>query len=146
MKRKPKIIGGNRYYFLGKELKICWSCGFPMMNNKSGHGKTCKVLNQIDRNDLSECQVAKNSYVAKQARLKYKAEGRTYMQQFDKKALLPKKDIQKRVCLKCDRLFKSEGKFNRVCERCSKIQEAIVPLGIVKVGSDIKIEGSKWYD
>lgn len=32
-------------------------------------------------------------------------------------------NIKKRVCLSCDRIFLSEGKFNRICKNCKKLPE-----------------------
>ncbi len=125
MKRQPTIVSGNRYYWLGKDTRICHSCGFVLANNASHHGKSCQKADKKDRNDLSECETTKNAIVAKTNRLKYKAEGRKINQDFKKKLNHPKKDFKQRICLRCDEPFKSEGRFNRICPKCSNAQECI---------------------
>ncbi len=145
MNREPKIFGGNQYYFLGENLRICWSCGFPIANNKSGHGKACRKLVRKDKNDLSQCEIYKNKHAQKTARAKDKEEGRKSKLQLELKVLTPKKNFKKRVCLRCNKLFKSEGKFNRVCGPCSNHEPAINTTGLRIAGSHIKIEGSDWH-
>lgn len=135
----------NRYHFTGKNTKICWSCGFIMANNKSHHGKACRLPNPTGRNDLSPCEIAKNSYTAKMARLKYKAEGKKYNTDMSKKSLTLQLDVAKRLCLRCDKPFKSRSRGNRICERCGRINEGHDTEGLGRIGVGMKLDYS-WND
>ena len=46
-------------------------------------------------------------------------------------------------CLKCERLFKSKGKFNRICPRCTETNRNVVVARGREAGPD---GGNSWYN
>lgn len=103
-----KIIPNE--YFLGMK-RICWACGFPITNSLYKASKCCRNIDTI----RSECQRAKAIYIDR-VRNKNKEK--------KKKKKVKSQPIVMRVCLGPDckpgTLFPSKGKFNRVCDKCSR--------------------------
>lgn len=101
-----KIIPNE--YFLGMK-RICWSCGFPITNSIYKASKCCRNIDSI----RSECQRAKAIFIDGQRKYKKKV--------IQKKQKAP---TVMRICLGPDckpgTLFPSKGKFNRVCDKCSR--------------------------
>jgi len=123
---KPIATSGNIYYF---KHKVCVSCGLLVKNMKSSHGTTCR--NSIDtakrHKDMSECQRVHTVSLQKKNRTRRKAEGiKLEYECHEKIKPLQAIDKQFRVCLRCDKKFISQGKFNRICEPCGRHQEAII--------------------
>jgi hypothetical protein len=58
-----------------------------------------------------------------------------------KKPELPRPRRIKRTCLKCDQEFVAEGRFNRICGRCTELNRRYT-LGSYRVGS-IKAKSGK---
>ena len=121
MSRKPFIVNGNKYYFLGDDTRLCVSCGFPIMNNKSAHGKACRKQNPVDRNDLTPCEKTKNAGIALRNRARWKEEGISYAEDTKKREPTTNAVEGKRICLRCDNMFNSLSVHNRLCPRCTRI-------------------------
>lgn len=93
------------------------------MNNRSGHGKACRKQNPVDRNDLTECEKTKNAYISLRNRNIWKAEGIKYAADTKKREPTTIGIEDKRVCLRCDKMFDSLSVHNRLCPRCTRIPE-----------------------
>ncbi len=139
---KPIVTSGNIYYF---KHKICVSCGLLVKNMKSAHGSTCR--NSTDtimrHKEMSECQQVHTAALQRKNRDRRKAEGiKLECECHEKIKPFQSIDKQWRVCLRCDppKKFLSQGKFNRICEPCSRHQEAIIKGRRIDV-SHIPAEG-----
>jgi len=101
---------------------VCYSELIKGKNRVSNWSKRCVL---IGFQELSPCQKAKNKETSKEAMKESfrreeerQAETDLYISQFSNV------DIKKRICLRCDQSFESNGIHNRLCERCSNVNSA----------------------
>ncbi len=122
----PLKTSGNIYHF---KRKICLSCGFLIRGISSTHGRVCRDNTEIvkrHKHPRSQCQITHDREIGKRCREKYIAEGKKRETQcFAKNKPLHVGKPGKRLCLRCGNKFQSFSIHNRICERCSRINEGI---------------------
>ena len=100
----------------GRVIKICKGCNEPIINPKS-------YRPDVHMSDIlnvkSKCQIKRD----RQYRIEYT--NSDHRKNIFKKpdGLYDDLNIEgKRICLKCDKKFKSKSVVNRICDRCALLQ------------------------
>jgi hypothetical protein len=101
-----------------RPVKICKACHKPITD--PDFYKADVHISGI-KGVRSECQIIRDKQYKKHA---YKSTGAYKKKNFKKpEGLYSKYDVQdKRICLKCDKIFKSQSLHNRICEPCKRHQ------------------------
>lgn len=91
--------------------KYCVECGTTLnWNNKHGYCQDCYVASGAKRRKMRE-----------------------YQRSYRTKSTLGFEPVQ-RECLKCGKSFVADGRFNRSCHQCKKVQETLGRVYTVMTG------------
>lgn len=109
----------SRKGFILPSLIVCDICGTETKPRRKGQ-KRCMLPDTPEfKGLLSECQIEHHRHTSG---------NRTVKDDIDEaKAFVNKYqtiNVKKRQCLRCGNMFKSEGAFNRICDRCTLANKA----------------------
>ncbi len=110
--------------------KTCKICGKLTGGNRTlCRGKTINKKFQV-----SECQKASQRQAYKDYVAKNKAKAtRQWKEDYAKRKKFPSakaliKRNKKVICLRCDDEFLSNGRHNRICKKCTVLNDRLIPL------------------
>ena len=104
--------------------KLCDQCNKPLIvgvNARTYQNKRCS--NVVNTGKLTPCQIARNRQTSSDSMLQEQEENMRSTEEIQKRYNYVEEE-GKRTCLKCNCIFVSRSRFNRICNKHDQTPEA----------------------